>query len=132
MIYTKYKLKCPHCGGIFQTVLDNDAIQLGPRIRTCNGCKGTFSDGSAEWPELTPKQRRKFLFRGMPWFLGFFGLWAAFPIYMGIEDPKSSGVPTEMVVAVLMVAAGLLVIFYLICGVQIALSRRRYARVSGR
>ena len=94
-------------------------------------CKGKFSDGSAEWPELTPRERRKFLFRGLPWFLGFFGLWAALPIYMGIQNPKTSGAAVQMTGVVLAVAAGLLAIFYLICGVQIIFSKRRYARARG-
>jgi hypothetical protein len=126
--YTKYKRLCPHCGEHFQTLLDPTALRLGPNVRTCHKCRRAFSSGSLEWPELTPAQKRKFLFGGLPWFLAFFGLFAAFPFYMGIKEPNSSGVDIEIAGAVLGVAACLLAAFYLICGVQIIFSKRRYAR----
>jgi hypothetical protein len=124
--YTKYRLKCPHCGVVFQTTLDNGAIRLGPGIRTCHVCKGDFSDGSLEWPESTAKEKRKFLFRGQPWFVAFFGVVSGLLVYMGITDPKTGDAPFEFAAGTLAVGAALLAVFYLICWAQIILSKRRY------
>jgi hypothetical protein len=128
--YTKYKLKCPHCGEIFQTTLDNSAIRLGPGVRTCYRCKGKFSDGSIEWPELTPTEKRKFLFRGLPWFAAFFGFWAALVLYMGFKVPESSDFAVRFAAGILGVGAALLAVFYLVCWMQIIRSKRRHRSMS--
>ena len=128
--YTKYKRLCPYCGEHFQTLLEYTALRLGPRIRTCHKCGGAFSSGSLEWPEMSSAQRRKFLFGGLPWFLAFFGFWAGNFVYMGIKYPKSTGAALEFAAGILGAGAALLAIFYLICWLQITLSKRRYEQAT--
>jgi len=119
--YTKYKRLCPHCGQHFQTVFDATALRLGSGIRTCDACGKTFSDGSAEWPEMTAQQKRRFLLGDIVWVcLGFVGV---------LMVALFAGVPAFLAFGGVFAFLGaILAVFYSISSVSIAASKLRYRK----
>src|SRR5579864_7132356 len=126
-----YKRLCPFCGNPFQTVLIRDRLHLGSGSRTCSKCKGVFSDGSMEWPDMTPLQKRRFLFREILWSLGLLAvLPSAFLAYLLIAEP-STPEATQTLVEIMsdlwLCFGSILALFYLVCWLQITRSKARYA-----
>jgi hypothetical protein len=122
--YTKYKRYCPHCGNHFQTVFDIGAMRLGPGTRTCSNCDKSFLDGSVEWNQLAPADKKEFLFGD----LRRLALYGWLPVVMLAlcaywrSDLKLFLLPLA---GVLVLAIIILPIFYAICWVSITRSKKR-------
>jgi hypothetical protein len=127
--YTKYKRLCPHCGWNFETVYDPTALRLGPGSRFCMRCGKIILDGSIEWPELTPAQKRKFLYGDLPLFGLLGAVCSAFFMFFAVKsgDPELGIVGLGVLFAFAVVILG---IFYLICWLDIVSSKRRYEAAS--
>jgi hypothetical protein len=123
--WTQYKRRCPFCGFHFQTVFNPTALRVGSGYRLCGECGKTFSDGSIEWPDLTPAQKRKFLFGELPVFGALGALAVVWFTFIAIANGH-----TDFLFVILgaLFAFGLIVlsIFYLICWFDIRRSKRRY------
>jgi hypothetical protein len=122
-----WKRSCPHCGKEFGTTFDMGAVRLGSGRRACLYCNREFADGSLEWPQLTTKQKRWFLFRGLPVFVLFFGIFAGMFIYAGITIPERSDAAFFAAACLLFIGALLLAGFYMFAWRQIKRSKHRHA-----
>jgi hypothetical protein len=120
------KRLCPYCGHHFGIILDRSAIRLGPGTRTCDNCGEIFADGSIEWPELTQDQKRQFLFGDLRWLAFFIGGFALLVILVGINEPGGGKFISMILEALVGLGIGLLGVFYLICGLHIWRSKKRY------
>ena len=69
MIFSTYAFRCPRCAKTYKKSVS--PLFLGPGSRVCGMCGAGFSDGSAEWPQLTPQEQRLFLLP--PTILGWLG-----------------------------------------------------------
>lgn len=61
-----FKLYCPRCGFHWTTVLDPDAVILGPEFIDCLSCQHPIATGMKEWPQLSVTEKRRFFFRWIP------------------------------------------------------------------
>ena len=123
-----WKQSCPHCGEVYGNTFDIGAVRLGSGHRACVRCFRQFADGSLEWPQLTPKQKRQFLFRGLPIFIVFFGVFAGMVVYAGITTPNTMDTALAIAAGILTLGALLLAIFYIASSGQIRKSKQRYAK----
>ncbi len=123
--YTKYKRYCPHCGSHFQTVFDRGAIRLGPGTRTCADCHKAFSDGSVEWDQMAPADKKEFLFGDLRR-LAKYG-WIPIVMFAFLAywhgDLRIVLLPLGVVLAF---GITILPFFYVICWIDITRSRKRF------
>lgn len=111
------KRLCPHCGHRFGTIFAPSAIRLGPGMRTCVKCGKAFSDGSMEWVELTPKQKREFMFGE---------LFPATAIFLGLAIFSSFVTGSVFVgAAILLFYVVIVSLFFAICWMNIRRSKKR-------
>jgi predicted RNA-binding Zn-ribbon protein involved in translation (DUF1610 family) len=121
------KRVCPYCGHAFGIIFDRSAIRLGTGTRVCDDCGEVFNDGSVEWPELALDQKRRFLFGGLRWLAFCIGGPMLMVIFSGIGHPEDGQFTPMVLRALLAFGIALLCVFYLICGVHIWRSKRRFA-----
>jgi len=73
MVY--YRHYCPYCNHVTGLSLRGYGVRLGSGSQTCSSCERTFKDGTKEWPELTPQEKREFLWKDQ-WILA--SMWVIF------------------------------------------------------
>jgi hypothetical protein len=122
------KRHCPHCGTTFSTVLDGSAIRLGSGRRTCHKCGRQFSDGSAEWADMSPELRRSYLTQGLGSFV-FVGLFLEGILLAAVWRDLPASLPFALWGTLVLLGLGALVlgIYYLICWLDIVASKGRRA-----
>jgi len=118
------KFSCPFCRRVYARSLSR--VRLGPGIRRCRRCGRIFTDGSIEWPEADPKQRREYLFpeRGVIYVIGE----VAIGVVLALLERKSW---TEcLALAVWLAAVGLLLLSFrlIYCRFKIRQSNFRYQK----
>jgi len=131
LFITYYRRFCLKCKKAFQTTLFRNRVRVGSGIRTCSKCKTAFSDGTLEWPDMTPAQRRRFLFGGPFWPLMVSGAAiSGFLLYLLIKmqgTREGTQIILEILGDVWLAYGSILAIDYLACWVQIGRSKKRVA-----
>jgi hypothetical protein len=116
MVY--YRHYCPYCGKVTGLSLRGYGVRLGPGSKRCSSCERVFPDGTKKWPQLTPKEKKDFLW-------GETYIWLimlAFMIVVALYKQESN-------FKVLLAVTGLLFVLFLfqmtIRGTQILASKQR-------
>lgn len=117
---------CPYCGKPFKFTWGPQPAFIGSGERDCWGCKESFCDDSQEWPEMSSKDRQRFLVPiSVAGWLGGTIIMGAIAAYAEYSMPSPAQVFAGVFIVVILLIP--LLFWFGYCGLQVMRSIRRFS-----